>query len=209
MVLPSGDQAGWRSPNSVPGHLLEHVVAEIVDEEIRDAAGQAAERDVAAVRREGRAEDLGQLPERDLPVDLAALRFDDGQPGPATGDAAEDELFPRRVPGSGRLDELDALEVGIDRGRDDLLPDLARVGVGEKEIDREQVPRREEDDGLPVGTDGRGDVIRIGLGALEQGPGELVRRLGLLQDRRVGVLHRLVPVGRELLQLDAQDCSRG
>ncbi len=202
--LAVGGPGGLEIGVDVAGHLLEDVVAEVVDEEVRDAAGQAGEDEVAAVRRERRAQDLGHLPEGDLPDDLVLGHVDDGQDRAALGHAAEDEPLPGRVPRARRLDELDALEVRVDGGRDDLALDLARVRVGQEEVDREQVPRREEDQGLAVGADGRRDVVGVRLDALEQGLGELVDRLGLIQDRPVGVLHGLVPIGRELFHLDAQ-----
>ncbi len=204
MVLPSGRPDRLEVAEGVAGHLLQDLVLEVVDEDVRDAAGQAAEGDVPAVGRIGRAEDLGQLAEGDLLLDLLLVDIDDRQDGAALGHAAEDELLALGVPGPGGLDELDALEVGVDGRRDDLPADLAGVGVGHVHVDREEVAGRQEDQGLAVGADGRGDIVGVRFDALEQDPGELVGRLRLLEKGQVGLLHGFVPVGRELLELDAE-----
>ncbi len=94
--------------------------------------------------------------------------------------------------------------MGVDGRRDDLPADLAGVGVGHIHVDREEVAGRQEDQGLAVGADGRGDVVGVRFDALEQDPGELVGRLRLLEKGQVGLLHGFVPVGRELLELDAE-----
>ena len=94
--------------------------------------------------------------------------------------------------------------VGIDGRGDDLPADLAGVGVRQIHVDREEVAGRQEDQGLSVGADGRGDVVGIRFDALEEDLGDLVDRLGLFEEGLVGLLERLVPVGRELLELDAE-----
>jgi len=55
---------------------------------------------------------------------------------------SENEAASLEVPGPGRLDELEAFEMGVDGGGDDVALDFSRLGVGQKEIDGEKVPGR-------------------------------------------------------------------
>ena len=165
---------------------------------------RAEKRDGAPVGRPAGAEDLAQLGERDLALDPVLRDVDDRQERPALGDGAEDEHLALGVPGPRRADELEALEMGVDGGRDDLPLDLPRHGVGQVEIDGEQVPRGQEDHLLPVGAQGRRDVVDVLFGPQDDGLSGLIGHQGFIIEGRVGVLHRLVPVGGDLFQLAPQ-----
>ena len=103
------------------------------------------------------------------------------------------------MPGSRGEDELERLEVGVDGRVRDLVDRLARVRVGEKEVDREQARLGKVEDLLAVRADRGRDVLPAAgpiLSTDDQGPVNLWR-VGLLHDRLVGLERRLVPVGRQ------------
>src|SRR5207247_4348021 len=100
-------------------------------------------------------------------------------------------------PGAGRVDEAERLEVRVAVGAGQAGDDLAGLGVGEEEVDVEDVTRGEEGEVLPVGAIGWADVEHS-AGALLHAADERraeVRRL-YFKYRRVHILCRYVPVGK-------------
>ena len=65
---------------------------------------------------------------------------------------------PSALQAPGRVDELQAVEVRVGRRRRQLADHLAGVGVGEEEVDREEVALREEDEPFAVGRERRAEV---------------------------------------------------
>ena len=121
----------------------------------------------------------------------------------AIAQRAQHEALAVGAPGAGRGDELQAVEVGVGRRRGELADHLARRGVGQEQVDREQVPLREEDDALAVGRKG-GAEVQLAAGALLPHQQRTVESgvLLRLQEARVGAADGVAPLlGEGLLVL--------
>jgi hypothetical protein len=93
-----------------------------------------------------------------------------------------------------RVDELDALEVGIDVRLCDLPNDAAVPCIGEEHVDGEEVAFRKEDHVIAVRRQGRGDVQASPADIRGHERHAVVDRpAGLLEERVVGLPQRAVP----------------
>ena len=127
--------------------------SEVVDKEVGIAAHGCRERNGLSVGRPRRVEDLSDLRHFNFPGDVGVCDIQDREHGLAGVHAADDELAAVRAPRSRRVDELQAREMGVLRGVDELADDAAGRCFRKIEIDREQIARREKDDVLPVRAD--------------------------------------------------------
>jgi hypothetical protein len=95
--------------------------------------------------------------------------------------------------------------VRIGRGVRNLADDLTGPGVGHEEIDREQVPLREEDHLAAVGTEFRADVQFAPLLLRDHRSRHGRRHLRGFGNRAIRIELRCMPVLRQLFGLDAED----
>ena len=89
-------------------------------------------------------------------------------------------MFRVGSPGAGRVDEAKRFEVRVTVGAGQPADDLAGIGVGEEEVDVEDVACGEEGDVLPVRAVGRADVEHAAgalLDAADQRRAEIGRPL--------------------------------
>ena len=111
-------------------------------------------------------------------------------------------------PGACRGQELQALEVRVDRRRRQPSDVLARSGVGDVEVDRQAAPLGQKRDVFTIRAQRRADVDRTATGALCQQSSRTfpVGCFGLFTVARRDVIGRVdggVPLGREVLVVEA------
>ena len=180
-------------------------VLQIVAEQVCEPVHESRERDVAAVGRPGGVEDLPDLGQPDLALYPVVLHVEHREQRLTLAHGAEGEALARGVPRAGRVDELEALVMRVERRLDDPPQHLARARLGEVEVDREEVLLREEDQLPAVGAECRRDVEPGMAVAAHQQPPVRVRRLGLLRQSAVVGLDRGVPAERQRVGADAGD----
>jgi len=133
-------------------------VLEIEQVEVARAAAHRREGDTRAVRRPGRREDLIEIGERPLPQHAAARHVEDGDHRMPALQRRQREPAAARIPRAGRLEELQAVEMRIRGGADQLPDHRAGRRVGEVDVDRVAVTLGQEHDLRPVGAERRRDV---------------------------------------------------
>ncbi len=127
-------------------------------EQIAQPAPESGERDPLAVRRPRWSKHLIGFVDWHLALDAAGLHVENRQHRLAARPGGQRETAAGRVPGAGRLDELQALEVRIARRLDDLALDRARHRIRQIHVDRVLIALREKHHRLAVGAERRTDV---------------------------------------------------
>ena len=189
----------------VVGQPHQRVGLEIVHEQVGEAAHHRGERDLPAVGRPARIEDVAQLGQLDLALDAAAGHVVQVEHRPAARDPGEHEPPPVARPASRRLDELQALEMGVHRRAGELPFHLPRMRVGQVQVHREQAAVGEEHHLAAVGAERRGQVVltHLALDADELGTVP-VGQLGLRAQGVVGGMGGRVPAGHQLVGRELQ-----
>ena len=153
---PSGDHAGCRSAN---GSLVSLRTAEVVRSTTYRSVSPPAIPVNAMALPSGAQVGLkisSTAVDADVALAIAAVGASKiARAGAAGDDRRHREAAAPGVPAPGRVDELQARGVRVGRRAGEPAAHLARRGVGEEEIDREQAALREERDPAPVGADGR------------------------------------------------------
>ncbi len=143
----------------VVGELPELLGLQVIDVQIGQPTGETGERDGASIGRPAGIQDLAQLGKRDLPGPLAPGHVVQDEHRVAATDGREHELLPVGRPAPGRLDELQALQVGIHSRLGDLTLDLAGSRISQKEIDGEEIPVGQEHHLAAIGTERRRNIV--------------------------------------------------
>ena len=169
-----------------------------------------AENKAPSVGREAGAEDLIQLEIE--PLDgLLGLHVEQVEHIATATLSREGERLPIRRERRLRVDEAQLLEIGIGGGLDQSRQTLARLGVGQIQIGEhlaaQQAAVRDVGDELAVvGEGGRdkqiGDALRAPL--RQERLRERARAIELRREGEVLGLHRLLPLGAQLIERDAQ-----
>ncbi len=176
---------------------------EVVYEQIRVSAHGCRECDRFAIRRPCRVQDLSDLRHFDLARDIAIRDAQDGQHRRAGMHPPDDKLPAVGTPGSRRANELQSGEMLVQRRIDELPHYPSCRGFRKKEVDGEQITRREKDNVPAVRADGWRHVgCHPRLVAGGQRSPKRVSASRCAHDRRVLIANCRMPRRRELFVLD-------
>ena len=207
---PAIGREGDRLPVRRPGRLQVGVLVvgepvqarpvRVDDEQIRDAAVVAGEDELFGVGGPGRRREPVQR-QRDAAHLLVLLHVEDHEVVAVPALRGDGEVAAVGRPRAGRVDEAQALVIARQGGLHQAPQHLARLRVGEIEIDEERVLLAEVGDLAPVGPERGGDVQRaLRALACEQGLRDAAGAVVVGELRQVRGLHRVAPPADQLVQ---------
>ena len=204
--FPVGSPVGVALAVAVVRQAGDALAAQIDLVEVGVAVHQAGNHDGLTVRAPGRVREGGDALGEDGARGTALLHVGDHEAGPALPDEGVSKLLAVRRPGAAVLDVAQLIHVAADAVGADLTDHLARAGIGQEEVDVEQVALGEVDQVLTVGADLWRDVDSPAV-LLSGGDQFLADVAVFFCSLHVGVIclvERLLPEFAEILEVVAE-----